>query len=108
MTLASIYALHVGSYFGLSGADAAWVDERMSPHPTATFRTPLKREGGVERIGRRHYVLASRYKRTIHFHEVYAACRKDPAWEATALNGGHDLMIELPDEVVAILVAAAT
>ena len=95
------------AYFGLSGADAAWADERMSPHPTAAFRSPLKREGGVERIGRKHYVLASRYTRTNHFHETYAACRKDPAWEATALDGGHALMVELPDEVVAILAAAA-
>jgi pimeloyl-ACP methyl ester carboxylesterase len=93
--------------FGLAGEDAAWVDAEVTPHPAATFSTKVARAGGLEKIPRKHYVLAGRWAVVQHFHAAHAAAVDDPAWAASVIDAGHELMVERPEEVAAILDAAA-
>jgi hypothetical protein len=41
-----------------------------------------------------------------HFAKNYERARSDPAWTAREVGGSHDLMIDRPDEVAAILLRA--
>jgi len=82
-------------------------DPRFVAQPLATLTQGLKlRNGGVETVRRRGMAWARRHEHS-PFTETYERLRRDPQWEVEAMDGGHDLMGELPEQTAAFLLRFA-
>lgn len=93
--------------FNVNEADLAWVDAKMTPHPPSTFTESLPSVQGRECIARKIYIYASGYDS--HLFRTFAEeTARDPSWRCLGMDGGHDLMIDSPDDVAAILDSAAS
>jgi pimeloyl-ACP methyl ester carboxylesterase len=92
--------------FGVNERDRAWVDRQCTPHPAATATEKLALGGAHRGITRRMYIRAGGYANAV-FDGYYARCKADPAWTAHLLPCGHDAMVDMPEELTALLEAAA-
>ena len=82
-------------------------DERATPHPLASLLQPLRLTGDLAHIRRRDYVYAAGWDGESPFTPVYQRLRDDPAWRTHALNGGHNLMRDAPQDLLKILLQVA-
>ena len=89
--------------FAVNDADAAWVDAQSTPHPLVTFETPAQLTGACDRIASIGYILAAGFANSPFpkFHEAAAA----RGWWREAIDCGHDVMLDAPDDLCAILLA---
>jgi hypothetical protein len=87
---------------GLTVAPPAGSDIRERPQPLGTFLQGVSLTGARRRIPRRTLVFASGWQAT-PFRPQYEKLRNDPQWETLELATGHDVMREVPDDVVAVL-----
>ncbi|GAA4629942.1 alpha/beta fold hydrolase [Actinoallomurus vinaceus] len=78
-------------------------DARATPHPIASLLQPLRLTGDLAHIRRRDYVYAAGWDGPSPFTAVYERLREDPAWTTHALPGGHNLMRDVPQDLVEIL-----
>lgn len=92
--------------FKVNEADQKWVDEKMTPHPFATFRDPAGSASAYQRIRRKFYVRATRYA-SEPFDQFAGKLRSRSDWSVRFLDAGHDLMIDRPADVAALLLEAA-
>ena len=82
-------------------------DARATPHPLASLLQPLRLSGDPTRFRRRDYVYAAGWDGESPFTSVYRRLRADPAWTTHALDGGHNLMRDAPDDLLKILLDVA-
>lgn len=87
-------------------ADAAWVDRRMTPQPLGCYAERLTLSGAWRSIPRLTYIYAAGYTNSL-FGPFAERCKADPAWRYREVPCGHDVMIDLPDELTALLGEAA-
>jgi pimeloyl-ACP methyl ester carboxylesterase len=92
--------------FGVNPADRAWVDRLCVPHPIATFTDKIALTGAAGRIARKTYVRAASYANP-GFDSAFAAVQVDPTWNSLAVDCGHDVMVDAPERLCEILLAAA-
>jgi pimeloyl-ACP methyl ester carboxylesterase len=92
--------------FNVNSADRAWVDSQCTAQPIATFQQPVLRTGKPFPAARTTYVLAKGWDGS-PFPQFHERAQKF-GWGSITLDGGHDLMLDKPVEVVQILLAAAT
>ena len=88
--------------FRVNAKDAAWVDGKMTPHPVKCFTEPLHVSGAYAAIPRKLYIRALDYP-SPSFDAAYKRCQADSTWQTVAMKCGHDVMIDQPAELVAIL-----
>ena len=88
--------------FRVNTKDAAWVDRKMTPHPAKCFTEPLQVSGAYLTIAQKLYIRAREFPST-HFDQVFERFRADRAWRAIEMTCGHDVMIDQPAELSAIL-----
>ena len=88
--------------FRVNAKDAAWVDSKMTPHPVKCFTEPLRVTGAYATIPRKLYVRALDFP-SESFDAAYKRCQADATWQTVAMKCGHDVMIDQPAELVAIL-----
>ena len=82
-------------------------DARFEAHPMASLTQALKlRHGGIAGIARRGMAWARRHEHS-PFTQTYERLRNDPQWEVQAMDSGHNLMGEVPDETLAFLLRFA-
>ena len=94
------------SAYGLTGADAAWVERRQTPHPAGVFTDPLDFDANRWAARSRTYVdCTAPALSTIE--PSRRLVRAQPGWEVVALATGHDPMVSAPDELAAVLLAVA-
>ena len=86
--------------------DRAWVDALLTSHPIATCIEPLPPPRRARLLAARCFVWGSRYRHTT-FRGSYEHACNDPGWSAHVLPCGHDLMIDKPEELAAILMSEA-
>ena len=91
---------------GVSPADAAWVDRRCVPHPVECFAQKVSLTGAWREIPRLTYILALGYKNS-RFGPFAEQVRGEDGWHYHELPCGHDVMIDMPDELAALLEQAA-
>ncbi|MEW9551127.1 hypothetical protein [Nonomuraea sp. NPDC050783] len=60
-----------------------------------------------ERVWRRTYVYAAGWDGPSPFTATYERLRDDPGWRAVALDGGHTLMRDAPDDLARVLAESA-
>ncbi|MEO8307060.1 MAG: alpha/beta fold hydrolase [Pseudomonadota bacterium] len=91
--------------FNVNKADRAWVDRQCTMQSLATFQQPVLRSGKPYAAQRTTYVMATGWEGS-PFAQFYQQAQA-AGWGSITLDGGHDLMLDKPAEVVQILLAAA-
>jgi len=91
--------------YNVNRTDREWVDRSCTPQPLATFTERVRLTGKVNTVKRNTYVLATDLPASVfgHFRDERVGLEH---WDTVGLPCGHDVMIDLPDETVAILEAA--
>lgn len=88
--------------FRVNAKDAAWVDSKMTPHPVKCFTDPLRVSGAYAAIPQKIYIRARQYPNPA-FDAAFDRCRNDQTWKTIEMPCGHDVMIDQPAELAAIL-----
>jgi pimeloyl-ACP methyl ester carboxylesterase len=88
------------SAFGVNAADAAWVDRQCTMHPLSTIETPARINGACDGIATIGYILARGYDGP--FGQFYVKAGERHWWQAE-LACGHDVMLDMPNELTALL-----
>jgi pimeloyl-ACP methyl ester carboxylesterase len=90
----------------VSPANCEWVNRRCVPQALATFEMPVLLSGKLENVKRRIYILADGWESSPfrYFARKYTGA---PGWDVIKLPGGHDVMVDLPNELAAALAAIA-
>ncbi len=94
------------AYFGVNEKDRAWVDSKCTPQPVGTYNEPLTVTGARESIAKKTYIRAKGWNAP-GFDAVVTRLRKDPTWKIQELPCGHDAMVDMPDRLTELLVAAS-
>ena len=74
----------------------------MTPHPVKCFTETLRVSGAYSTIAEKVYIRAVDYP-SASFDAALARCRGDRAWKTMEMKCGHDVMIDQPAELAAIL-----
>ncbi len=91
--------------FKVKPENQPWVDRQCTPHPLACFEQKLRLSGAYAGISRRSFIKAGAYVPS-PFDAVLERLRNDKAWRVHSIPCGHDVMVDMPDELAAQLVAA--
>lgn len=90
------------SYFHVNEKDAAWVQGKLTAHPTQCFTEKLKVTGAYQTIAKKLYVRAPLFAQK-GFDQALERCRADKSWQTATVTCGQDVMIDQPDELTAML-----
>jgi pimeloyl-ACP methyl ester carboxylesterase len=90
------------AYFNVNDADAARVDELAAPQPIGTMIEKVALTGAYRSVNKKVYVHGAVLPRESPFKRFHDAA-KAAGWETHALPCGHDIMLDLPDELTEIL-----
>ncbi|GAA0320511.1 alpha/beta fold hydrolase [Actinoallomurus spadix] len=82
-------------------------DPRATAHPLASLLQPLRLTGDLAHVRRRAYAYAAGWEGPSPFTAVYERLRDDAAWTTHALPSGHNLMRDVPQDLVRILLEVA-
>jgi pimeloyl-ACP methyl ester carboxylesterase len=88
--------------FKVNAADQAWVDSKCTIHPFKTMTDKIRITGARDRIGKKAYVFAEGYG-SPQFRVFYERYKTDPTWRSYALPCGHDVMVDMPEQLTKIL-----
>ena len=91
--------------FMVNEADQAWVDSKCTDLPLACFTEPLYLSGAIDQIRTRVYIRAAGYP-AAQFDATLERFRDDD-YDTYAVDCGHDVMVDAPDELTEILVKYA-
>ncbi|GAA4930871.1 alpha/beta fold hydrolase [Streptomyces coeruleoprunus] len=92
---------------GYASAPLPFFDPRATPHPLASLLQSLRLNGRLEHVRRRDYVYATGWDGESPFTSLYERLLDDPSWQVHALESGHNVMGDAPEELLKILLAAA-
>jgi hypothetical protein len=74
----------------------------MTPHPVKCFTETLRVSGAYSTIAEKVYIRAIDYP-SASFDAALARCRADRTWKTIEMKCGHDVMIDQPANLAAIL-----
>ncbi len=95
------------SYFRLQAPeDVAWIDSLMTPQPNGVWPHPIHLTGARDRIAKRAYVRAGLYPNP-NFDAAMEKLRVRDGWRVISLPGGHDLMVDAPEELAKLFIELA-
>ena len=89
--------------FAVNAKDAAWVDAMCVKQPLTTFEQKLILSG---RLSKRTYILAAGWKSS-PFQQFGVRFKDDRGWQFVSIPCGHDVMVDRPQELADVLIAAA-
>ena len=87
--------------FNVNPADRAWVDRQCTMQSAATFTQPLRLSGPGLAAKQVHYAFAGGWEGS-PFGAMLSRAR-ELGWHTSTLQGGHDLMLDCPAAVCALL-----
>ena len=90
--------------FGVNPDDQSWVDRQCTVQSVACFQQPVKLTGGIGRVKRISYVYASGWAGGESLFTRFRAKAKARGWNVSDVDCGHDVMLDRPEEVAALLV----
>jgi pimeloyl-ACP methyl ester carboxylesterase len=88
------------SFFAVNAADADWVDRQCTMHPLSTFEAPAQISGACDRLPAIGYILARGFDGPFDQFYALAGAR---GWSREELACGHDVMLDMPNELTALL-----
>jgi pimeloyl-ACP methyl ester carboxylesterase len=89
--------------FNVNAADREWVNRQCTMQPIATFEQRIQLSGGARNIAHVTFVLANGFVEGSPFPPFYERA-KARGWRTITVPCGHDVMLDLPDELTSILV----
>jgi len=91
--------------FNVNAADREWVDRQCTLHPLATMQQRLRLTGGLQKIKNIAFILATGWNGASPFPPFYEKA-KAKGWKTRTLSCGHDVMLDLPEELTKVLIEA--
>lgn len=92
--------------FGVNEADRGWVNAQCTPQPIACFEQKIRLTGGLERVGDVTHILATGFREGSPFPAAHERAKKR-GWKTETVACGHDVMLDLPQELAALLAGIA-
>jgi pimeloyl-ACP methyl ester carboxylesterase len=92
---------------GYTSAPLPFFDPRATPHPLASLLQSIRLKGGHGSRHSRDYVYATGWDGPSPFTALHERLLADPAWRTHALDSGHNVMRDAPDELLEVLLATA-
>lgn len=89
-------------HFKVNPDDIDWIDRRSTPHPIGCMIQKIRFTGKESLVRRRTYVFAERFRSPVT-QGTYDKVKKLPGWKAVSLDCGHDLMVDEPEKLAALL-----
>jgi pimeloyl-ACP methyl ester carboxylesterase len=93
---------HPASYFHVNERDQPWVDSKLTPQPVRTFTEELKFTGAYQSVPRKVYIRAPLFQNPA-FDKALERCGADGTWKTETVTCGHDVMIDQPEVLTAML-----
>jgi pimeloyl-ACP methyl ester carboxylesterase len=91
--------------FNVNAKDRDWVNRQCTVQPLATFQQPLRLTGAIGGIKNVTYILANGWGPS-PFPPFYEQA-KARGWKTVTLECGHDVMLDLPEELAKELMAVS-
>jgi len=88
-------------FFAVDPENIEFVQEKCTTHPIGCFIQKLRFTGKEAMVTRRTFVCCERYPSINH--ATYARVKDLPGWRAISVDRGHDLMVDDPDLLSALL-----
>ncbi|MGY4483157.1 pimeloyl-ACP methyl ester carboxylesterase [Bradyrhizobium sp. LM3.2] len=89
------------SLMAVNAADADWVDRQCTMQPLSTFEAPAQISGACDAIPNVGYIRARGYA-SPYFDGFYALAG-ERRWWREEFACGHDVMLDMPNELTALL-----
>ncbi|BBM04113.1 alpha/beta hydrolase family protein [Microbulbifer sp. GL-2] len=91
--------------FGVNAQDRAWVDRLCVDHPLKSFEQSIRLKNRETLVRRHVYIYATGWSPGIG-RPFFDRAQLDAEWQAVSLPCGHDVMIDMPQELTQILIAS--
>ena len=92
--------------FHVNAKDVDWVNRQCTVQPLATFQERLHLTGEIAKIQNATFIMADGWKPS-PFASFFAVA-KAKGWKTVNMECGHDVMLDLPDELTQELLAIST
>jgi pimeloyl-ACP methyl ester carboxylesterase len=92
--------------FKVNPRDSAWVNRQCTPQSLATFEERIKLTSSFGRITDVTHILATGYTEGSPFPACHERAKKKE-WKTRSISCGHDVMLDLPEELTALLLEYA-
>jgi hypothetical protein len=89
--------------FNVNATDREWVNRQCTMQPLDTFEQRIRLSGGARKIASVTFVLATGFLQGSPFPPFYEKATAR-GWKTITVPCGHDVMLDLPDELTKILV----
>lgn len=89
----------------MSAADRAWLTAKATPQPIGVSLDAIKLTGARDRIAKKAFIRARGYPNP-HFDAFYDRC-KAAGWAVFDVQSGHNVQVEMPDQLTQILLTSA-
>jgi pimeloyl-ACP methyl ester carboxylesterase len=89
----------------MSEADRQWLQAKATPQPIGVSLDPIKLTGARDRIAKKTYIRARGYPNP-NFDSFYDACKAN-GWAVFDVPSGHNVQVEMPDQLTEILTAVS-
>lgn len=90
-------------FLRLAGDDLDLVARHRTPQPAGTFCEPLRVGDALERIPLKAFVLATGHDGPEFLRQCAARVRQRPTWRSYEIPCGHEVMLEMPEQLAGIL-----
>ncbi|MEM9012095.1 MAG: alpha/beta hydrolase [Pseudomonadota bacterium] len=84
----------------------AWLRRMCTPHPAACFGKGVALSGREREVASRSFILCEAHNPS-PFWQFYERYVDDPGWQVHRLPCLHDAMLEMPEELTALLLRSA-
>lgn len=91
--------------FSVNAQDRAWVDRQSVDHPLKSFEQPIRLEGKWQQVDRKVYIYATGWSPGIG-KPFFERAQQEAGWETLSLACGHDVMIDMPEQLTQTLLAS--
>ena len=92
--------------FNVNAADRDWVNQQCTMQPLPTFEQRIELSGGARTIANITYILATGFRDGSPFPPFYEKAQAR-GWNVVTVPCGHDVMLDLPEDLTRILIAAS-
>ena len=92
--------------FHVNEKDQAWVDSKLTPQPTFVSLQPIALTGARDKIAKKTYIRATSYPNP-RFDGYFTKLQADSSWRTYGVPSGHDVMVDQPERLAAILLEVA-
>jgi pimeloyl-ACP methyl ester carboxylesterase len=89
--------------FNVNAGDREWVNSQCTMQPLDTFEQRIRLSGGAREIRNVTFILATGFVEGSPFPPFYEKA-KIRGWKTLTVPCGHDVMLDVPDELTRILV----